>query len=46
MKIIRKNQMEMLDTRNTVTDIRKIPLTSLLIDLKEPKKEEHEVNGK
>lgn len=34
---IRKNQMKMLDIRNTITQIRKISFTGLL---KEPKKEE------
>ena len=32
---IRKNQREMLAIKNRVTEVRKVPLTGLLIDLRE-----------
>lgn len=40
MNSIRKNQREMLDIRNRVTEVRIMHLMGLLIDSREPKREE------
>lgn len=40
MKAVRKNQMQMLDIRNAMNQIIKMPFTGLLTKFKKPRKEE------